>query len=288
MTMNIHPRTLIVPLCLCAGTQAAEAQKLSYHGIAWHIPADSLRAPLAAQGFTFRSDVGDGDRQFAREDGTLLQAEIRDGRLVGFTRIDPVRGEGVAGRFEALADSVQAELGAPDEVSEEGQQPLRLWEAGLWSVRVQVSRATGERLVQVAWRGPGWFDEMERRAGRAPQPVGFTTVSATPFLRMAVDTTVRGPRAANAIRGRFRMEYFQPITPRVDGVDQEQMDAVEYEMDFDCAGRRTRLISRATYLAGRRLTINRPQGQPWQPVSQPESHYARGLDAVCRAARPVR
>jgi hypothetical protein len=113
-------------------------------------------------------------------------------------------------------------------------------------------------------------------------------VSVTPFLRMAVDTTVRGPRAAGAIRGRFRMEYFQPITPRVDGADQGQMDVVEYEMDFDCAGRRTRLISRATFLTGRRLGTNRPQGQPWQPVSQPESHYARGLDAVCRAARPVR
>jgi hypothetical protein len=113
-------------------------------------------------------------------------------------------------------------------------------------------------------------------------------VSATAFLRMAVDTTVRGPRATGAMRGRFRMEYFQPITPRLDGVDQAQMDAVEYEMDFDCAGRRTRLISRATYLAGRRLAIHRPQGQPWQPVSQPESHYARGMDAVCRAARPVR
>jgi hypothetical protein len=286
--MNILPRILAMPLCLCAGVQAAEGQKMSYHGIPWHIPADAVRAPLGAQGFTFRMDVGDGDHQFAREDGTLLQAEMRDGRLVGFTRIDPVRGEGVAERFKALADSLQAELGAPDEVSEEGQQPYHLWEAGLWSVRVQVSRATGQRLVQVAWRGPGWFDEMERRAGRAPQPAGFTTVSVTAFLRMAVDTTVRGPRAAGAIRGRFRMEYFQPITPRVDGVDQAQMDAVEYEMDFDCAGRRTRLISRATFLEGRRLGTNRPQGHPWQPVSQPESHYARGLDAVCRAERPVR
>jgi hypothetical protein len=129
---------------------------------------------------------------------------------------------------------------------------------------------------------------MDRRQGRQPQPPGFTTVSVTPFLRMAVDTTVRGPRAAGAIRGRFRMEYFQPITPTLDGVAQEPMDAVEYEMDFDCADRRTRLISRATFLEGRRQGINRPQGQPWAAVRQPESHYARGLDAVCRGARPVR
>lgn len=286
--MNIHSRMLIVPLCLCAGAQEAAAQKMAYFGTAWHVPADSVRAPLRAQGFTFRGDVGDGDQQFARDDGALLNAEFRSGRLIGFTLVDPVRDEGVTGRFQALADSLQGVLGSPDEVSEEGQQPLRLWEAGLWSVRVQISRATGQRTVQVAWRGPGWFDEMERRQGRQPQPAGFTTVSVTPFLRMAVDTTVRGPRAAGAIRGRFRMEYFQPITPTLDGVEQEPMDAVEYEMDFDCADRRTRLISRATYIEGRRQGINRPQGQPWQPVRQPESHYARGLDAVCRAARPVR
>jgi hypothetical protein len=110
----------------------------------------------------------------------------------------------------------------------------------------------------------------------------------TAFVRIAVDTTVRGPRAAGTMRGRFRIEYFQPITPSVDGVAQDPLDAVEYEMDFDCAGRRTRLISRSTFLEGRRQATHRPQNQPWTPLREPDSHYARGLDAVCRAMRPVR
>lgn len=286
--MILPLRRLMVPLCVFAVAEAAPAQKMAYHGMAWNVPAESVRARLQAQGFAFRQQVDGGDHQFAREDGTLLHAEVREGKLMGITLIDPVRGAGVASRFDALADSLQAVLGAPDEAGDEGQPPLRVWEAGLSSVRVQVSRASGERTVQVAWRGPGWFDEMDRRAGRAPQPAGFTTVSLTPFVRIAVDTTVRGPRAAGAMRGRFRIEYFQPITPSVNGVAQDPLDAVEYEMDFDCAGRRTRLISRATFLEGRRLGIHRPQNQPWAALREPESHYARGLDAVCRSAREVR
>lgn len=285
---RISLRLLILPFCVCAGVEAASAQKMAYHGIAWDVPVESIRAPLQALGFTHRAEMDHGDHQFVREDGALLHAQVRAGRLVGLTLIDPVRGEGVGERFAALADSLQAELGAPDEVNGEGQPPLRLWEAGLRSVRLEVSRATGERTVQVAWRGPGWFDELDRRMDNPPQPAGLTTVSVSPFLRIAVDTTVRGPRAAGAIRGRFRIQYFQPITPSVEGVAQDPLDAVEYEMDFDCAGRRTRLISRSTFLEGRRQSSNRPQNQPWTALSQPESHYARGLDAVCRAARPVR
>ena len=285
---KISLRLLILPLCVCAGAESAAAQKMAFHGIAWDVPVDSIRVPLRALGFTHRAEVDQGDHEFIREDGALLHAEVRAGRLVGLTLIDPIRGDGVGERFAALADSLQAELGAPDEVGGDGQPPLRLWEAGLRSVRVEVSRTIGERAVQVAWRGPGWFDELDRRMGNPPQPAGFTTVSMTAFVRIAVDTTVRGPRAAGAMRGRFRIEYFQPITPSVDGVEQDPLDAVEYEMDFDCAGRRTRLISRSTFLEGRRQGTHRPQNQPWTTLREPESHYARGLDAVCRAARGVR
>ena len=284
--MTIPPRLLVIPLCLCA--PAAAAQKFSFHGIAWGVPAESVREPLRAHGFTFAAVTGAGDHAFTRGDGARVEAVLRNGRLIGFTRIDPARGEQVDARFRALADSLAAELGPPDEVVAEGTQPLREWVAGLWSVRVQLSRAAGERTAQVSWRGPGWYDEMDRRADRPAQPAGYTTVSVSPFQRMAVDTTVRGERAAGAMRGRFRIAYFQPITPSVGGVDQDPLDVVEYEMDFDCAGRRTRLISRTTYLNGQRQGTARPQGQPWTTPRQPDGHYARGLDAVCRAAREVR
>jgi hypothetical protein len=283
----IPPFRLLIP-ALLACAQPLAAQKFSFRGIPWHISADSVRAAVQAQGFTFSADTDAGDPMFTRQDGARLIAEMRAGRLMGFTLIDPARGEAVDGRFVALADSLGAELGSPDEVVTDGTQPLWEWVAGLWSVRVQLSRPGGERSAQVAWRGPGWYDEIYRRSGDPPQPAGYTTVSASAFLRMAVDTTVRGTASAGSMRGRFRIAYFQPITPSVGGVEQDPLDVVEYEMDFDCAGGRTRLVSRTTYLAGRRQRTDRPERQPWTVPQQPDGHYARGLAAVCRVQRPVR
>jgi hypothetical protein len=281
-------RLLIITLCACVAVESASAQKLAFHGIAWGMPADSVRAPLRALGFTFRQETGDGDHEFRREDGAVLYAGLRQGRVVAFTLFDGVRGEGADARFTALADSLQAELGEPDDVVAEGTQQMRRWEAGFSAVTVETSRFAGQRAVELGWHGPGWFDEIDRRNGHLPQPAGFTTVLISPFLRIGVDTTVHGPRTAGAMRGRFRIEYFQPITPTLEGVEQDPLDTVEYEMEFDCAGRRTRLIARSTYLEGRRQASNRPQGQPWTTPRQPDGHYARGLDVVCRAARPVR
>lgn len=284
----IPPIRLLIPaLIVCA--QPLAAQKLSFHGIPWHISADSVRAAVGARGFTFAGDAGDGDHAFTRADGARLIAEMRDGRLVGFRLIDAARGDAVDGRFQVLADSLQAELGAPDVTEDdEVQGRWREWVAGLWSVEVGITRAGGQRAAQVMWRGPGRFDEMGRRAGYPPQPAGFTTVSISPFMRIAVDTTLRGRAAADSVRGRFRIAWFQPITPTVEGEEQAPLDAVEYEMDFGCTSRRTRLISRTTFLDGQRQGTNRPRGQPWTTPRQPDGHYARGLDAVCRARRPVR
>ena len=275
----------LVLLAAALATQQPTAQKLVFHQIAWQVPAESVRAPLQAQGFTFAREIDSGDHEFARDDGARLMAEFREGRLIGFTLLDPARGEQVPVRYRAIADSLQAALGRPDEDEADVPRPMRLWDAGLSWVRVEVTRVGGEPVVRVAWRGPGWYDEMGRRSGHAPQPPGFTTVSESVFLRIGVDTTAGGGRTEGTRRGRFRIQYFQPITPTVDGVEQDPLDTVEYEMDYDCAARRTRLIARTTFLDGRRLASTRPQNQPWTTPRQPDGHYARGLEALCRAAR---
>lgn len=284
MAVRIH--FLLVPVILLASARPAEAQRAVFEGIAWGTPADSVRLRLDSLGFTFRGATQAGDQEFVRADSAGLFAEMREGRLIGFTLVDGVRGDSSAERFTALADSLQAALGPADE-AEQGTgfypRPHRLWVRGLASVSLYVSWVAQMRQVQVSWRGPGWYDEMDRRQGKLPQPAGFTTVSATPFLRMAVDTTVRA-RPNGATRGRFRIEYVAPITPTVDGVPQDPLDAVVYEMEFDCEGRRARLISRVTYLEGRQTGSDRPATQSWT-VPQPDGHYDRGLEAVCRAAR---
>lgn len=274
---------LIAALLAAAAARPAPAQPYTYRQVPWRLPADSVQARVAAQGFTLAGRGEGGDLDFGRDDGTRLRAELQDGRLVGFTMIDPAPGPRVEERYRAVADSLRAAHGEPDAVDEEDFD-LTLWEAGLTSVRMEVYRHAGQPYLQLSWRGPGWFDEMNRRADVPPQPAGFTTVSQSQFMRMAVDTTGGGPRGARTVRGRFRVAYFQPVTARVDGVDQEPLDAVIYEMEFDCAGRRARLVGRATYLEGRLTKDVRPSAQAWSSPPA-DSHYARGLDAVCRAAR---
>ncbi|HEX6911952.1 MAG TPA: hypothetical protein VF142_16225 [Longimicrobium sp.] len=279
--MTSRTPLLLAAMLAVAAPQAA-AQRYTYQQVPWRLPADSVQALVTAQGFTPSGRGEGGDLDFRREDGTRLRAELQDGRLVGFTMIDPAPGPAVWERYRAVADSLRAAHGEPDAVDEDFD--LTLWEAGLTSVRMEVYRHAGQPYLQLSWRGPGWFDEMNRRADVPPQPAGFTTVSQSQFMRLAVDTTGGGPRGARTVRGRFRIAYFQPVTARVDGVEQAPLDAVIYEMEFDCAGRRTRLIGRATFLEGRMTKEVRPGSQAWSTPPK-DSHYARGLDAVCRAAR---
>lgn len=60
-------------------------------------------------------------------------------------------------------------------------------------------------------------------------------------------------------------------------------DAIEYGMDFDCAGGKTRMVSRTTYLSGQRNRNDAAEGLPWAPA-RAGTDASRGLDAVCRVA----
>jgi hypothetical protein len=68
------------------------------------------------------------------------------------------------------------------------------------------------------------------------------------------------------------------------GPSTDPYDTAEYEMEFDCASRRTRLFHRVTTLAGQRRHDEVYRTLPWAPP-EPGGHYDRGLAAVCRAAR---
>ncbi|HEU0301042.1 MAG TPA: hypothetical protein VFR37_16380 [Longimicrobium sp.] len=275
-------RLMLAAGVACLAPNVSAAQGITFPGIGWGDPADSVRARLQARGFTFQSQEDGGDHLYRRADSAWLRVDLRDGRAIGVVLVDLATPGEVSARFQVLADSLQAVMGEPDE-EETGTYRTRSWVAGLESLQLRVNPAGGRRQVELAWRGPGWYDEMARRGDEPPVPAGFTIVSATPFLRIAIDTTI-SRRGSPDLRGRFRIEYRQPITPSVDGVAQPPIDVVEYEMDVDCAGRRTRLVARATFLEGRRLSSHRPEGQPWG-VPAPDGHYARGRDAVCRAAR---
>lgn len=268
--------------CLAPGLSAA--QEIAFPGIAWGEAAESVRARMVAGGYAFQHVLEGGDHLYVRlADSAWVRVDLRGGRVVGAALVDPARGVDAGARYQALADSLRAARGEPDEVGRDAGREL-VWMSGLASLALSVRGGGGLRQVELVWRGAGWYDEMARRMEERPVPEGYTIVSASQYLRIAIDTTVTGPRGGEGVRGRFRMEYRQPITPSVAGVAQDPIDVVEYEMDFDCGGGRTRLVARTTYLEGRRLSSSRPEGQPWT-VPQPDGHYARGRDLVCRAAR---
>ena len=277
MRFPLRPRRLLAALLLSLAAAPLSAQRMGFSGVPWGAPADTVRARLEARGYTFERALDTGDHLYLRADSAWLRADLRGGRAVGFLLVDPARGAAVDARYATLADSLRGALGAP-EVTEQ-KVPYATWAAGLSVVELSVDGHGALRRVELAWRAPGWMDEMARRRKDPPLPAGFTLVDVSPYNRLAVDTT-----GARGERGRFRIEYPVPVTPTVAGQQQDPMDAVEYEMDVDCAGRRTRLVSRTTFLEGRQLASHRPAGQPWA-VPQADGHYARGRDALCRLRR---
>lgn len=271
-------RAMLAAFLVCvAAPRAAAQQEFVFAGIPWHTPADGVRATLETQGFTFQGQIERGDLAFSRTDGALLHVELQSGRAVGFLLVDSATGRRVDARYPLLADSLEAALGRPDTIA----QDFRLWEAGLTATGVETYYRNGVHHVQRVWRGPGWWDEMAKR-GRVPEvpapPAGYTIVSVNFISRLSVDTATLSRRRDGTLRGRFRVDYVHPVGPA-----EDQFDATDYEMEFDCAARRTRLIARSIYLKGVARHAERHERLPWE-TPQPGGHPARGLTGVCRAA----
>lgn len=270
--------TLFVCLCVTARSAAAQAE-LAFSGVPWRVPADSARARLERMGYTFSRDGDAGDPVFTRADRSELTMILQDGRAAGFVLVDSARDARAERRYAVLADSLRAALGRADTLGTTGL----VWAQGLTEVRLQTVTRLGVRYVTVEWRGPGLLDEMNRRwADRPlpPLPPGFTAVTGTAVSRVAVDTvTLR--RAGGVLRGRFRVDYAQPVGP-----ETGSFDSVQYEIGADCLRRMTRLFARNFYAHGQLLSGQRWGFQEWVPP-QPQGHMERGLEALCRAGARI-
>ena len=246
-------------------------------GIPWGTPAAEAAITLGASGFRFERTDEDADQVFRHEDGRSMWLLLQQGRVVGMQHIEPGSEDKVAVRFTQVADSLTAQFGTPAGAN---QRHTRSWSVGRVEVRLEVRSNNGAHYLRTEYYGPGWNDEFARRQGLSPLPAGYTIVNMSHLmLRVAVDTSATR-RVEGGLRSRFRVQYPNPVT-----ADDDQFDEVEYEMEFDCARRRTRLVSRTTLLAGRQMGRVSPQAQAWAVPQQPDGHYARGLDAVCRTVR---
>jgi hypothetical protein len=275
----LRPLILLVSVGFAAPA-VAQRPGLAFLGTPWRLPADTVEMRLEGRGYTFSRADEAHDLAFTRPDGAELTVFLQRGRAVGFLLVDPARGAQVEPRFRVLADSLQAALGAPDTLDAPGFQ----WAAGLTEIRLQVTRRLGVPYVTTEWRGPGMLDEMIGRWGDRPLPPlppGFTAVTGTAVSRVAVDTAQFARRPAGVLHARFRIDYAQPVGP-----ENDSYDSAEYEMDVDCAQRRTRLFARTLHLHGRTQHVERHERPAWE-TPQPAGHNQRGLEAVCRAAVTV-
>jgi hypothetical protein len=269
---------LLGALVACAS--AASAQELTFAGIPWGTPADSVRARLRAARWKYRVTAPQGDLVFVGRDGSEADAYMHEGRLFRVVVIAGVPDQGLEARYGALADSLEAVLGAPID----RRPQLRVWEAGLTSASVGIIQdpATGERTLQMQWRGPGFMDAMD---GREPipefrvLPAGFITVTAKPGVRVAVDTVGLRRLAGDGLHARFRVDFGTGDVR----TDFGRYDAIEYEVEPDCVGTRVRVLSRTTFLDGQRERSDSVAAPVWVPVAS-GSHEEYGLDAVCRVA----
>lgn len=281
------PIRLFAALAVSAAVAAATVPEILYSGIPWRMQADSVRARMQAQGFAFSREDREHDLVFTRGDGTEAKVAFQDGRLVGIDVADPVRGAAVNERFRALVDSFTAAVGTPDTAGEGSA----FWHKGLSDLEMYISFDGAVRHVEIGWTGPGALDEWARRneAHRDSDdlaypalPATYTRVGGRSLAVVAVDTSLLRRGAGGIVRGRFRIGY-----PRSVGPADDEFDSAEYEMDFDCAQGKTRLVSRTVRLKGEVRHHDTHENLPWE-TPRPDGHYVRGLDAVCRAASVLR
>ncbi|MBV9110718.1 MAG: hypothetical protein JO306_15005 [Gemmatimonadetes bacterium] len=283
----ITPLRLFAMLAVSAAVAATTVPEIVYSGIPWRTPVDSVRVRLQAQGFAFSREEREHDLVFTRGDGSEAKAAFQDGRLVAIDVADPARGPAVNERFRALVDSFTAAVGQPDTA---GAQEAH-WHQGLSDLEMFISFDGAVRHVEIDWAGPGALDEMARRyemhrdsddLAYPALPATYTRVGGRSLAVVAVDTSLLRRGAGGIIRGRFRIGY-----PRSVGPADDEFDSAEYEMDFDCAHGKTRLVSRTVRLKGEVRHHDVHDNLPWESP-RPDGHYVRGLDAVCRTAAVLR
>lgn len=280
MPLHAAVRTLLsaaVLVLLAPLPLSAQGQRITYAGLRWGLPGDSVHARMAALGWQPNGTNPRGDALF-RRDSLLALVLVADGGLeqVNVLRVTtPDRREG---RLRELVDSLTAVYGPARTTAENGST----W-GGTFSSLAAMSMLTdsgASAVVALAYLGPGAQREHDRRAGTPnPFPVlpnAWITLHQSGPRRMSIDTTAITAVGERVYRVRVRFDLTQTLE-----VDRIRFDAMVRDQDYDCARRRTRSRSLVLLL----------QGQPVDTIGQARWDSARadtpesnGLSLVCSVA----
>lgn len=275
---------ILLALVSLAFAPAARAQYL-YGDIPWGSDVRTATEGLAAQGFILNTEFApdEGELLYEGPEGVLGFATFAGDRLVGLRFIYLGTQDEVEDLFEQSLRDNRARLGEPQ--SEEDD--MVGWESeGTWFTMMLGEVEAGPYFA-VQYAGPGYGEEMgERTSGGVqmgvelpPLEARWAVVQETQAFRTAIDRSTIVPQGNRIVRAWAREDY---TVPRVSHISYDQ---VVYQMDYDCAQRRLRLVTAVYRLRGERMQADVAEpGEPWV-ATEPETSEERVLLAVCEAGR---
>lgn len=165
MIHHFIPRLLpvLAALALSAGDAAAQ---LEFAGIPWGTSSDSTRASIQRAGYHFRGQDQDGDWVFGAPDSVDLVAMFDSAGLVHVEAMwlrDPDR---LPARYQHLADSMRASLGAPDTANADEYERFMTWRRDGAELALFFRPRGGglDTALTIRHFGPGWEAEDLRRS----------------------------------------------------------------------------------------------------------------------------
>ena len=267
---------LPVALLVLPCPSRVHGQRITYAGVPWGLPADSVRPRMEALGWEANGTNAQGDLLFRRDsvraltltgDGGLQQVNV-----VYITT--PARREG---RLRVLVDSLTGVYGPAATTRGNGAA----WGGALSSLAAtsMVTDSGASAVVALAYLGPGAQREHDRRAGQ-PDPFPPLTnewivLHRSGPRRMAVDTTAITALGDRVYRVRTRLDLAEPLRE-----GRRSFNGLVQEHDYDCARRRTRL-HRMVMLHEGRVVDELGQGR-WRAV--PDGPEGSELGLVCGVA----
>lgn len=251
-----------------------QGQRITFAGLPWGLPADSVGPRLEALGWRFIRRAEHGDPVFQR-DSVRAQAVIANGRLVQVNAVHPTRAANRQARLRFLVDSLASIYGPPSNTTENGSS----WEGNLSSLAV-TRVVQGQTAVMVVYLSAAAGHERDRRAGGAdPFPAlrdGWIELARTSARRMSVDTASISALGEGVYRAAIRFELARPET-----LTRQPYDAMSYQGDYDCTRQRMLARGLTIYMQGR--IIEQLGDSGWRPTGRGSGEEMQ-MELVCAIA----
>lgn len=173
VSRSLPRRSLLLPVLLALAFSAVDAAaQREFAGIPWGTPPAEAMERLRAAGYELKGTGQYGDLTFGGPEGVELVAIFAPRGLVHVEARWEVPPDRLPARFERMADSMRAVLGAPTTAGRYDYERTMTWLGAEWGgVDLVYSRSEGYPPPQLSlthW-GAGYEEEVMRREGPATE-----------------------------------------------------------------------------------------------------------------------